>query len=411
MSEESRDSLTEYRQQVIGAIVEQRSIVASVCQLCGEISRISGVFGWIAFVDVDGKREFICFDCGEKRGRRTGRKLLQENAKRFCESCRKRFRPTQKKDIAYWVCDPCIRNIPCPPNEVRDFLRDLTVQRYLQGSGMSNDSLRDWHIQLAIQKFDMEGLRQNPIEKLRLEATREKRLNALLRKLAAFHGIEESLLTGEEPSQEDNLQNVIAKEGDIWTITFQGNASRLRDMKGMNYIATLLQYPDRNFAATELVNLAEYQPRESSKQKQKRTRADALELGLRETTNLGDRGEAADQKTLSQLKGRQAEIHKEKEEANELQNWETREELEDEEEKLHQYIRQTFGLGGKSRRSGSHADKVRINVTRAIKRVLDKIRKQDQALAAYLKSTIKTGYQVSYTPDPNNPVSWTFLPS
>jgi len=166
MPEESRDSLAEYRQQVIGALVEQRAIVASVCQLCGEISRISGVFGWIAFVDVDGKREFICLDCGDKRGRRTGRELLQENAKRFCESCRKRFRPTQKKDIAYWVCDPCIRNIPCPPNEVREFLRDLTVQRYLQGSGMSNDSLRDWHIQLAIQKFNMEGLRQNPIEKL-----------------------------------------------------------------------------------------------------------------------------------------------------------------------------------------------------------------------------------------------------
>ncbi len=133
-----------------------------------------------------------------------------------------------------------------------------------------------------------------------------------------------------------------------------------------------------------------------------------MELGLRETTNLGDPGEAADQKTLSQLKGRLVKIQKGKEEARELQDWETFEELEDEEEKLHQYIRQTFGLGGKSRRSGSHADKARINVTRAIKRVLDKIRKQDQALAAYLKSTIKTGFQVSYTPDPNNPASWIF---
>ncbi len=406
MPEESRDSLAEYRQQVIGALVEQRSIVASVCQLCGEISHISGFFGWTAFVDVDGKREFICADCGDKRGRRTGRKLLQESATRFCESCRKRFRPTQKKDIAYWVCDPCIRNIPCPPNEVREFLRDLTVQRYLQGSGMSNDSLRDWHIKLAIEKFDMEGLRQNPIEKLRLEATREKRLEALLKRLSDFHGLGPSKIATETPNQDEKSRNVIDKDGDIWTITFRGNSVHLRDLKGLTYIVYLLQHPNESISATQLVEITT--EKQTGELHNEMSKQQIEEEGLRQVVDLGDSGKAADPKTLKEVRRRLLEIEEEKVRAEQVGDSEKYDELEETTEQLERYLNKNYGLGNKPRRAGSHADRMRVNVNRAIQRVVGKIRKQNEALATYLNSTIKTGFQVSYTPDPNNPASWTF---
>lgn len=425
MSEESGGLSTEYRQRVIEEIVYMRSgsvfflsSTGEVCQICGEVGYVKPSFQQKIHIYVDGLFEFVHGKCREGSCEETS-EILRQQLCRFCEYCRKQFQHTQNDHLfgSGWLCPECIESVNTEDRQsFEQIIESIRRRRFLEPK--STEELQALHINMAVHKLEwdtkdpLEELGLGRIERLRLQATLEKRLHALFRKLAAFHGIEESLFkslfTGEVSSEDDESKNVIAKDGDIWTIMFQGNASRLRDMKGMKYIATLLQYPDRNFAATELVNLAEYQPRENSRQKQKRTRADALKLGLRETTTLGDPGETADPKTLSQLKARLAEIQKEKEEANELQNWETREELEEEEEKLNQYIRQTFGLGGKSRRSGSHPDKARINVTRAIKRVLDKIRKQDQALAAYLKSTIKTGYQVSYTPDLNNPVSWAF---
>ncbi len=424
MSEESGGLSTEYRQRVIEEIVYMRSgsvfflsSTGEVCQICGEVGYVEPEWGRKIHINADGVFEFVHGKCWEG-SREEASNVLRQQSYRFCEFCRKQFEHAKNDHFfgSGWICPDCLESVNTEDRQDRQSFKkaieNIRRRRFLEPK--STEELQSLHIDMAVHKLEwntrdpLGELRLGRIERMQLQATLGKRLNALLRQLAAFHGIEESLLTGEVSSEDDESKNVIAKEGDIWTITFQGNASRLRDMKGMKYIATLLQYPDRNFAATELVNLAEYQPRESSKQKQKRTRVDALELGLRETTNLGDRGEAADQKTLSQLEGRLAEIQKEKEEANELQNWETREELEDEEEKLHQYMRQTLGLWGKSRRSGSHADKARINVTRAIKRVLDKIRKQDERLAAYLESTIKTGYQALYTPDPNNPVFWTF---
>ncbi len=422
MSEKSQRSSAEYRERIIDDIINMRSgdpqftplflaFSAEVCQICGDIGYLEGMALGKAHIHVKGTFEFVHGTCGG-RSREESADILSRQRYRFCEFCRKQCERTKDNYfLRGWLCPQCTQGIePKDPERGRDLINDIRRRRFLEPK--STEELRSLHISLTVQQFEWES--DDPLqklslfEKLQLKATREKRLNALFRQLAAFHGIEESLLTGEVSSEDDESKNVIAKEGDIWTITFQGNDSRLRDMKGMKYIATLLEYPNRNFAATELVNLAEYQPRESSRQKQTRTRADALELGLRETTNLGDRGETADQKTLSQLKGRLAAIQKKKEEASELQDWESYAKLEEEEDQIQHYVNQAYGLGGKSRRSGSHADRVRSNVTRAIKRVLDKIRKQDQALAAYLKSTIKTGYQVSYTPDLNSPVSWNF---
>ena len=43
------------------------------------------------------------------------------------------------------------------------------------------------------------------------------------------------------------------REGDIWTITYEGQTLRLRDFKGLSYIACLLQRPGEEFHAASLV--------------------------------------------------------------------------------------------------------------------------------------------------------------
>ena len=64
------------------------------------------------------------------------------------------------------------------------------------------------------------------------------------------------------------------------------------------------------------------------------------------------------------------------------------------------------GLGGRDRRAGSAAERARVNITRAIRAALARIRAHSPALAGHLDATIHTGTFCSYTPDPRAPISW-----
>jgi hypothetical protein len=64
------------------------------------------------------------------------------------------------------------------------------------------------------------------------------------------------------------------------------------------------------------------------------------------------------------------------------------------------------GLGGRDRRTGSAAERARVNITKAVKTALARIRVHNPALAGHLDATIHTGTFCSYTPDPRAPITW-----
>ena len=64
------------------------------------------------------------------------------------------------------------------------------------------------------------------------------------------------------------------------------------------------------------------------------------------------------------------------------------------------------GLGGRDRRAGSPAERARVNITRAIRAALARIRAHSPALAGHLDATIHTGTFCSYAPDPRAPITW-----
>ena len=64
------------------------------------------------------------------------------------------------------------------------------------------------------------------------------------------------------------------------------------------------------------------------------------------------------------------------------------------------------GLGGRDRPAGSAAERARVNITRAIRAALARIRAHSPALAGHLDVTIHTGTFCSYTPDPRAPITW-----
>lgn len=49
--------------------------------------------------------------------------------------------------------------------------------------------------------------------------------------------------------------NVFRQEGEYWTVEYQGAVLRLRDVKGMQYLAYLLHHPGGRFTALELSRL------------------------------------------------------------------------------------------------------------------------------------------------------------
>src|SRR5262249_44485302 len=48
-----------------------------------------------------------------------------------------------------------------------------------------------------------------------------------------------------DPGIRPTRENVLRKEGDYWTISYEGRALRLKDTKGLQYLAELLRHPGR----------------------------------------------------------------------------------------------------------------------------------------------------------------------
>jgi hypothetical protein len=73
---------------------------------------------------------------------------------------------------------------------------------------------------------------------------------------------------------------------------------------------------------------------------------------------------------------------------------------------LTQELTRALGFGARTRRAGSHAERARVNVTRAIAGAVRKIAHHHAALGRHLSVTIRTGLFCSYVPDPRARVQW-----
>lgn len=68
------------------------------------------------------------------------------------------------------------------------------------------------------------------------------------------------------------------REGDYWAIAYAGQLVRLKDTKGLHYLAHLLQHPGRAFHVVELVAIA---PRPRGSGGQQAARPDENRVGER----------------------------------------------------------------------------------------------------------------------------------
>ena len=161
---------------------------------------------------------------------------------------------------------------------------------------------------------------------------------------------------------------------------WNGASFRLKDAKGLRYLARLLHDPGREFHAAELI-------------------AFAAPGNVAASSDLGDAGAILDQKAKADYKRRLIELRSELEDAERTNDPHRAETLRAEIESLTEQLAAAVGLGGRDRRAASHAERARSTVTIGIKKSIERIRANDPGLGRHLATFVHTGNFCRYRPD------------
>jgi pimeloyl-ACP methyl ester carboxylesterase len=242
----------------------------------------------------------------------------------------------------------------------------------------------------AIERLDM------AIEIYRRHGEGQSRIDSAESEFARTHGD-----NGASGGQTGNLQApasaraVFRREGDYWTVSWRGNVVRIKDAKGLHYIAYLLANPGRQVLACELAAAGTAPGRQRAPTDPGGTAAD-----------LGDAGALLDAKAREQYRRRIGDLREELAEAVQRNDTGLAARLRSELESLRDQLVAAVGLGGRNRKAASHTERARLMVTKAIKAAFVKVRASDASLGRYLATSIKTGHCCAYDPAALPPVSW-----
>ena len=194
----------------------------------------------------------------------------------------------------------------------------------------------------------------------------------------------------------DSSTASFAREGDDWTVVFAGVQVRLRDAKGLHYLARLLREPGREFHVADLAGvmgpLGEGWATEDP------------ELVASAVDGWGDAGVALDDRARDAYRARLNELHSEHDEAIAQGNTEAAEQADAEIEFLERELGAAFGLGGRARKASDNAERIRKAVTNRIRDSLAKIQRVHPTLGRHLLNSVRTGTFCSY--EPESPVQW-----
>jgi tetratricopeptide (TPR) repeat protein len=164
----------------------------------------------------------------------------------------------------------------------------------------------------------------------------------------------------------------IRLDGDVRTVCFDGKSTSLRNSKGLELLDQLVSQPGKELHVLDLVGASR--------------------------DVAGDSGPALDDKARDEYQRRVAELKEELEEAESLADLGRADTLRGELEFITRELSRAYGLGGRERRSGSAAERARVNVRRRLKDAIERIGEQIPDAGTYLDNTIKTGSYCKYVP-------------
>jgi hypothetical protein len=198
------------------------------------------------------------------------------------------------------------------------------------------------------------------------------------------------------------LGAVFRCEGDYWTVAYAGETARLREVKGLRYLACLLRRPGREVHVLELVREAEGLPAEPARG----LSSDAVvETGLRRS-RLDEADRLFDPQAKAAYRRRLRDLEEDLEEARSWGDPERAARAEQEMDALTQELLRGVGLGGRDRALPSPAERARVSVTKAIRKAVRMIARQCPALGDHLAASVRTGRYCCYAPPGEAPPAW-----
>jgi hypothetical protein len=189
---------------------------------------------------------------------------------------------------------------------------------------------------------------------------------------------------------------VFVCEGDSWRIGWEGQEIRLRQQRGLAFIASLLGRPHEEVHARMLMTPDAAPGADAA------TQADLATGNL----SIADDGglEVLDEQALQAFRSRFAQARGELAEAEADNDLGRVEILQREIDFLTQELTGATGLHGRKRRTGSDNERARVAVRKRVKASLDRIRRDMPGLHAHLSASIRTGSVCRYAPE--SPVEW-----
>jgi hypothetical protein len=177
-------------------------------------------------------------------------------------------------------------------------------------------------------------------------------------------------------------ENIFRRDGQVWTLCYDGVKKHFNQSKGLLYISYLLGSPFQEYHVAELVKAFE---------------------NPEEVLSFSS-GEISTKETVANYRKRLSTIRAELEGAEETGDHLLKKELQAEKEALEKQLLQAVGMGGKLRKNPDETKRQANAVSEAISRSLKIMEKIHPALRQHLFNAINRGEYLSYTPETD--ISW-----
>ena len=187
--------------------------------------------------------------------------------------------------------------------------------------------------------------------------------------------------------------NAFIREGDYWSLTYEGIVARLKDSKGLRDIALLLRTPGTEVPAVDLAHGGTVGRRGRAAGRRD------LDLGME-----GNVGETLDAMARADYRARLLDLEQEIDEADAHNDPERASQAREEREFLLGELRAAVGLGGRARRALDPTERARKAVTGRIRDAVLHVEAAHPRAGQHLRRSIRTGSFCVY--DPPGPTPW-----
>ena len=168
-----------------------------------------------------------------------------------------------------------------------------------------------------------------------------------------------------------NAPAAFQRDGDLWVLRFDGDIARVADMKGFHDLARLLASPGTEVHCLELAD---------------RPGGDGA-------------GQVLDPRARREIQSRVSDLQHQIDDADAMNDRVRAERGREELDRIAEVLSGALGLGGRSRKLGSAAERARSAVTWRIRSAIRKITVVHPRLGRHLENAVRTGVFCVYQPE------------